>query len=131
MWSDESPFNLFPKCGKVYVLQRPGEEFQRQCIYYCQTRKKKLKCHGLKLCEWCSCGQNKTVGRKSRRRSLLSHEMRPTMKLEGGRESFVFKQDKASVHIAKKNLQFRERNSYDWLNHPPQSLDLNPLENNW
>ena len=32
MWSDESPFSLFPKCGKVYVRRRPGEEFQRQCL---------------------------------------------------------------------------------------------------
>ena len=32
MWSEESPFSLFPKCGKVYVRRRPGEEFQRQCL---------------------------------------------------------------------------------------------------
>ena len=32
MWSDESPFNLFPKCGEVYVRRQPGEEFQRQCL---------------------------------------------------------------------------------------------------
>ena len=53
------------------------------------------------------------------------------MKLQGGRQSFVFMQDNASVHTAKKNLQSLERNNYNLLDHPPQSPDLNPLENIW
>ena len=43
---------------------------------------------------------------------ILRHQMGPTMKLQGGRQSFVFMQDNASVHTAKKNLQFLERNNY-------------------
>ena len=35
------------------------------------------------------------------------------------------------VHTAKKNLPFLERNNYDLLDHPLQSLDLNPLQNIW
>ena len=44
---------------------------------------------------------------------------------------FIFMQDNAFVHTAKKNLQFLERNNYDLLDHPPQLLDLNLLENIW
>ena len=62
---------------------------------------------------------------------ILRHQMGPTMKLQGGQQSFVFMQDNASVHTAKKNLQFLERNNYDLLDHSPQSPDLNPLENIW
>ena len=53
------------------------------------------------------------------------------MELQGGMQSFVFMQGNASVHTAKKNLQFLERNNYDLLDHHPQSPDLNPLENIW
>ena len=53
------------------------------------------------------------------------------MKLEGGRQSFIFMQDNASVHTANKNLQFLERNNNDLLDHPPLSPDFNPLENIW
>jgi transposase len=30
LWSDESPFTLFPRCGKVYVRRHPGEEYKRR-----------------------------------------------------------------------------------------------------
>ena len=30
--SDESPFSIFPNCGKVYVLRPHGEKFQCQCL---------------------------------------------------------------------------------------------------
>ena len=62
---------------------------------------------------------------------LLRHQMRPTMKLQGGRQSFIFMQGIASVHTAKKNLQFLERNNYELLDHPPQPPNLNPLGNIW
>ena len=32
MRSDESPFSLFPKCGRVYVRRKPGENLHRQCL---------------------------------------------------------------------------------------------------
>ena len=62
---------------------------------------------------------------------ILRYEMGPSMKIQGGRESFIFMQDNAHVHTAKKNLQFLERNNYNLLDHPAQSSDLNPLENIW
>ena len=57
--------------------------------------------------------------------------MAPTMTRQGGRKSFIFMQDNAPVHTAKKIYDFLERNGYDVLDHPAQSPDLNPLENIW
>ena len=72
MWSDEIPFNLFPKCGKVYVRRQPGEEFQRQCL------KPTIKHEGGSIMIWgcvsrAHMGKLIKVGRESKRRSLLSH----------------------------------------------------------
>ena len=134
-WSDESPFSLFPKCGKVYVRRRPGKEFQRQCL------KPAVKHGGGSIMVWgCVSWSGAGMGKLKRLEEkvdaevyyrILRHQMGPTMKLQGGRESFVFMQDNASVHTAKKNLPFLERNNYDLLDHPLQSLDLNPLQNIW
>ena len=127
MWSEESPFSLFPKCGKVYVQQQPGEEFQHQCL------KPTIKHGGESIMVW-GCVSGAGMGKLKRLDGkvdaevyyrILRHQMGPTMKLQGGRHSFVFMQDNASVHTAKKNLQFH------LLDHPPQSPDLNPLENIW
>ena len=133
MWSDESPFSLFPKCDKMYVRRRPGEEFQRQCL------KPTVK-HGEESIMVWGCVSGAGMGKLKRLEGkvdaevyyrILRHQMEPTMKLQGGRQSFVFMQDNASVHTAKKNLQSLERNNYNLLDHPPQSPDLNPLENIW
>ena len=103
MWSDESPFSLFPKCGKVYVRRRPGEEFQRQCL------KPTVKHGGGSIMVW-GCVSGAGMGKLKRLEEkvdaevyyrILRHQMGPTMKLQGGRQSFVFMQDNASVHTAK------------------------------
>ena len=133
MWSDESRFSLFPKCGKVYVRRRPGEEFHRQCL------KPTVKRSGGSIMVW-GCVSGAGMGKLKRLQGkldteayyrILRHQMGPSMKLQGGRESFIFMQDNAHVHTAKKNLQFLERNNYNLLDHPAQSSDLNPLENIW
>jgi transposase len=53
------------------------------------------------------------------------------MTRQGGRKSFIFMQDNAPVHTAKKINDFLERNGYDVLDDPAQSLDLSSLENIW
>ena len=68
--------------------------------------------------------------RKGRCRGLLPHST-PTMTRQDGRKSFIFMQDNTPVHTAKKINYFLERNGYDELDDPAQSLDLNPLENIW
>ena len=91
MWSDESPFSLFPKCGKVYVRRRPGEEFQPQCL------KPTAKDGGGSIMVW-GCVSGTGMSRLKRLEGkvdaevyyrILCHQMGPTMKLQGGRQSFV------------------------------------------
>ena len=60
---------------------------------------------------------------------ILRHQTAPTMIRQGVRQSFIFVQDNAPVHTAKKIHDFLEWNGCDVLDNPTQSLDLNPLEN--
>ena len=111
MWFDESPFSLFPKCGKVYVRRLPGEEFQRQCL------KPTVKHGGGSIMVW-GCVSGAGMGKLKRLEGkvdaevyyrILRHQMGPTMKLQGGRQSFVFMHDNASVHTAKYGVPLRTK----------------------
>ena len=134
MWSDENNFTIFPNCTKVYVRRRPGEEFRRECL------KPTVKHEGGKIMVWGCVSGASGMGKLKRIEGkvdaevyyrILRHQMAPTMTRQGGRKSFIFMQDNAPVHTAKKIHDFLERNGYDVLDHPTQSPNLNPLENIW
>ncbi|ETO10637.1 hypothetical protein RFI_26740, partial [Reticulomyxa filosa] len=46
-------------------------------------------------------------------------------------EDFIFQQDNASCHKSNSTMEFLENNRIALLKHPPQSPDLNPIENMW
>lgn len=46
-------------------------------------------------------------------------------------QNFVFMQDNARSHTARKTMEFLVQNEIKLLNHPPDSSDLNPIEYIW
>ena len=46
-------------------------------------------------------------------------------------ENFVFAQDNASCHKSNTIMSWFSKNGIQLLDHPPQSPDLNPIENLW
>ena len=108
MWPDESNFTIFPNCGKVYVRRRPGEEFRKECL------KPTVK-HGGGKSGAGGIGKLKRIEGKVDAEvyyRILRHQMAPTMTRQGGRQSFIFMQNNAPDHTAKKIHDFLERNGY-------------------
>jgi len=51
--------------------------------------------------------------------------------LASGIQDFLFQQDNAPVHKAYSVMDWLEANNIDVFEHPPYSLDLNPIEHAW
>ncbi|CAG8728659.1 33755_t:CDS:2, partial [Racocetra persica] len=110
IWSDESFFRQFSSSHNIRVWRTPAEEFDESCLV-------------------------PTVGRSPGRMfwgCFSWHGLGPIIPIHGfpNRKS-IFQQDNAPSHKSKKAMDFFDNAGISMLPWPPQSLDLNPLENLW
>jgi transposase len=134
-FSDESPFTLFPTCGRQYVWRKPGEEYENK--YLIPT----VKHGGGKIQVWGSFSyygvgelfwiQGKLTGAKYR--EILKNHMAPHLRelQEENGIKMKFQHDNDPKHTSNVVKNYLKNAKFEVLDWASQSADLNPIENLW
>lgn len=133
IFSDESKFNLFSSDGRVMVWRKPNTEFKKQHV------KGTVKHGGGSTMVW-GCISAKSVGElvfiegiltAKRYLHLLKDNLRKSAEKMGISDTFHYYEDNDPKHASRLVKEWKLYNCPKVVNPPPQSPDLNPIENLW
>ena len=134
VWSDESTFSQFQKSGWGRVWRRSNEEFHEDCIASTVKHSPSRMFWG--CFSWIGLGPIvPLIGSVTGviYHDILATHAVPTLKAHARqmKKKFVFQEDNAPVHTAKVARDFLLLQKVERLFWPPQSPDLNPIEELW
>lgn len=133
LFTDESKFNLFGSDGRVNVWRRPNEELKQKNL------RATVKHGGGSVMVW-GCFSAAGVGSlvfidgimdRKVYINILRNNMKQSAEKLGIKDKFNFYQDNDPKHKANETRLYLLYNCPKVLETPPQSPDLNPIENLW
>lgn len=133
IFTDETKINLFGSDGRQIVWRKPNTELDGKNIV------KTVKHGGGSLMLWGAMGANGTgnlyeirgIMDKNVYLDILKTNLKPSAQKLNMPRLFYFQQDNDPKHTAKIVKEWLLYNVPKLLNSPPQSPDLNPIENLW
>ena len=133
IWSDESRFEVFGGDGRHNVWRLPKEKYDVDCLV--STFKSGRKGTMVWGC-FSSNGLGPLVridGRQTAKDyiEVLNNNLLPYLENIGKENGYFFQDDNAPIHRAKRTMDWFSEKNVSHLSWPPQSPDLNPIENIW
>lgn len=133
VFTDESKYNLYGNDGRCRVWRKPNEEFKEKNV--CPT----FKHGGGSVLVW-GCMSATGVGNLQIIDGIMDHKkyidilktnLHPSVQKMGISDNFIFTQDNDPKHTAQNTKLWLLYNTPKWMETPPQSPDINPIENLW